>query len=135
MNASPITVEILDGAGAGRFTVNSIRELNELLDRESRRAERDEYFVLASIERAAGDMLLIGLGGEATSIEYYFGDGSDTSLGAVREGESEPVSFFAYGDESEYPPQCAIPIDVARQIIREYVEAGTLSKLVQWEPA
>lgn len=129
-----MTIEVWDGAGAGRYAVASVDELFALLDFEGRRAEHDRCFPLGAIDRSGKDMLLVGIGGESSAIEYYFGDEEESSLMAVSDGEAAPVSFYAAGHESEYPPSCAIPKETARQIIREYAENGTLSELVQWEP-
>jgi hypothetical protein len=114
--------------------VNSIRELDPLLDR-LHEEHQDVQPILATVESTSnGDSLAIGLGRPQSVLTFVPGSGDPPYFSSVGDGEGDEVLEFSFmGDLSEIPVRNAVPIAVARQAMREFIETGALSKKVRWE--
>ncbi len=111
--------------------VNSLVELDSLLDR----LHGDDQPVMAVVESPTnGDSLAIGLGRDVSVLNFVPGSGDPpyfTSLGT--DMRDEPVQFNFMGEQSEFPMRNAIPLDAARNAVREFFESGRRSSSIEWE--
>jgi hypothetical protein len=113
--------------------VMSADELEALLRRIARECKRP---VLATVRRADGDMLSIGLG-RPFSVLTYVGADEDppylTSVGGA--APAERVHFDYHGEPSEFSRHNAVGTDEAFAVVRAFVQSSglPLPQVVSWE--
>lgn len=114
-------------------TVHTIEDLDHVLDRLHQYCTAAP--VLATVELpSSGDSLSIGLGRAESVLNFVSGSGDPPYWSSVGEHEKdEAVSFIFMGELSEIPLRHLIPMAVARQAVREFVQTGKLSNKVTWE--
>jgi hypothetical protein len=113
--------------------VESVEELDELVDRLTAEAESGQPFIV-TLGRDDDSSLSIGVG-RAESVASYISPG----LGPphlISRGETEhdgPVEFVFSGEITEYPPWSAVPAEAAREALRVFYRSGELSPVIDWE--
>jgi hypothetical protein len=114
-------------------TVQTIDELDRQLDRLQQDCIAAP--VLATVELlSSGDSLSIGLGRAESVLNFVSGSGDPPYWSSVGERkEDDAVGFNFMGELSEIPLRHLIPIDMARQAVRDFVQSGKLSARVKWE--
>jgi hypothetical protein len=114
-------------------TVHTIEDLDRVLDRLHQ--ECTAAPVLATVELpSCGNSLSIGLGRAESVLNFVSGSGTPPYWSSVGEHEKdEAVSFNFMGELSEIPLRHLIPMGVARQAVREFVQTGRLWHKVTWE--
>jgi hypothetical protein len=114
-------------------TVHTIEDLDQLLDRLQQDCTTAP--VLATVKLpSSGDSLSIGLGRAESVLNFVSGSGDPPYWSSVGEHEEdEAVGFNFMGELSEIPLRHLIPLDLARQAVRDFVQTGKLSHKVTWE--
>jgi len=113
--------------------IGTVEELDRLLDRIQQ--ENIPSPVLVTVElQSSGDSLSIGLGRNESVLNFVSGSGNPPYWSSVGEHEEdEAVGFNFMGELSEIPLRHLIPLDLARQALRDFVRTGKLSQIVKWE--
>ena len=113
--------------------IGTVEELDRLLDQLQQ--ENIPSPVLVTVELpSSGDSLSIGLGRNESVLNFVSGSGNPPYWSSVGEHEEEEaVSFNFMGELSEIPLRHLIPLDLARQAVRDFVSTGKLSQKVKWE--
>jgi hypothetical protein len=111
----------------------TVEELDRLLDQLQQ--ENIPSPVLVTLELpSSGDSLSIGLGRAESVLNFVSGSGNPPYWSSVGEHEEdEAVGFNFMGELSEIPLRHLIPLDLARQAVRDFVRTGKLSQKVKWE--
>lgn len=115
----------------GETEVASVDELDAVLD-GLHNAGLPLLVVVESSNQ--GDSLAIGLGRNVSVLNFVCGTGepaSFTSLGL--DERDEPVEFNFMGAQSEFPLRNTIPVAVARQALREFIQTGGRTSSITWE--
>ena len=113
--------------------IGTVEELDRLLDQLQQ--ENIPSPVLVTVElQSSGDSLSIGLGRKESVLNFVSGSGNPPYWSSVGEHEEdEAVGFNFMGELSEIPLRHLIPLDLARQAVRDFVRTGKLSQIVKWE--
>lgn len=115
------------------LVIGTVEELDRLLDQLQR--EHTSSPVLVTVELpSTGDSLSIGLGRAESVLNFVSGSGNPPYWSSFGEHEeNEAVGFNFMGELSEIPLRHLIPLDLARQAVRDFVRTGKLSSNVKWE--
>lgn len=113
--------------------IGTVEELDRLFDQLQQ--ENIPSPVLVTVELpSSGDSLSIGLGRAESVLNFVSGSGNPPYWSSVGEHEEdEAVDFNFMGELSEIPLRHLIPLDLARQAVRDFVRTGKLSQKVKWE--
>ena len=103
---------------ASEQKVGSIDEMDRLLDELHTRGEP----ILAAVElKPSGDSLTIGLGREASVLNFVSGSGNPPYFTSRGSAERDDVVWFSFmGDLSEFPMHQTVPVSAARQAMRHF---------------
>lgn len=114
-------------------TVHTIEDLDLVLDQLQKGSTAAP--ILATVELpSSGDSLSIGLGREESVLNFVSGSGDPPYWSSVGKYEEEDaVIFNIMGEFSEIPLRHLIPMDAARQVVRDFAQTGKLSDKVTWE--
>ena len=114
-------------------SLSTVSELDRLLGQIHE--DHEDSPVLVSIElSSSGDSLTIGLGRAESVLNYVSRSGDPHYWSSVgKRQESAATAFNFMGQLSEIPNRHLIPIDIARQAIRDFVQTGKLPRSVEWE--
>jgi Immunity protein Imm1 len=122
--------------------VNSIEELDEVLDRWHAELMADEDARLVTLSASPDLSLTIGLGNEESVLNWT--DESDTSAPYMTtrnpdydfntpDDDDEEDMEFAFGNTwNQYPTRVLIPIVTAREAMREFFTTGNRPTNVDW---
>jgi hypothetical protein len=111
----------------------SIDEVEDLLDRLHDRFKNGDP-TLVSIALATRDSLSIGLGRDASVLNHVREDRNPPYyISTGGGGETEGIWFRFGGEWSEYPTRNAVPISVARAVMRQFCKTGKLPQSIEWE--
>ena len=81
-----------------------------------------------------GDSLSIGIGSDMSILHFVAASGDPPYYASVGDEDADDVVVFEFrGEFTEYPRRQCIPTDQARQVVREFVDKGTLSRDIRWE--
>jgi hypothetical protein len=113
--------------------VSSVAALDELLDELSRQAEGERPFIVELVADS-GATVSIGLG-RPLSVANFVPASLDPPYLQSSGGDSsaEELVFYYQGDYSEFPPESGIPIDQARQCLRQFLTNGELPSNIAWQ--
>jgi len=118
-------------SGHSQRAAGSVGELDSLLDQVHAHGKP----VMVVVEALCnGNSLAIGLGRDKSVLNFVPGSGDPpyfTSLGA--EDRDEAIEFDFMGESSEFPVRNSVPIDTARQAMRDFLQTGELSAIIEWE--
>ena len=120
------------GEGPQSIQVATVEELDALLDRVDAEARVGQRPVLALVGLGGTRYLTVGLGDDDVGLTYN--DSSDwrswSSLGDLT-GDDE-VGFWMGNQPTYVRRRELVPIDLARQAVRELYDTGERSQLVRW---
>jgi hypothetical protein len=122
------------GDGPQETTVSTIAELDALLDRITAEAARTGRPELPTLYDNKGRSLAIGVA-DRLSVLSWSDDSADddTALSQGDETVTGEVKFF-YGNQfSFFPSTALIPIEQARQAMRQFMTAGIRPTVVRWQ--
>jgi hypothetical protein len=115
--------------------VNSLADLDALLDEIAAASERDEKPRLVSVSLSDGTSLALGLG-RRESILHFVSASADPPYFTSR-GEDprddEVVHFFFQDSWTEFPVKNLIPLARAREAVRLFAKDGRRPQNVEWE--
>ena len=116
----------------GAKSVGSPQELVDLLRRIAAECPRP---VIATVVRADGDQLSVGLGRPVSFMTYIPAD-NDPSYYSVVGAEADGEVCFDYAEEpSFYAARNTVPIEIAREVACRFAQSSglPLPDLVAWE--
>jgi hypothetical protein len=119
------------GRSRNPVSVADEEHLTALLDKAS--ADAATSFTTAELRSPGGAACAIGLGREvsvATFSASYAEPPYYVSHGRL--GFSEPLVFFHDGHWTEFEPEAAIPVEVARTALADFFTTGSLPSNVKW---
>lgn len=117
-------------------TVSTVDELDAMLDRivAVERYRRDP--VMAEVTSVDEQRVLqIGLGYPTFSVLQWYDLTVDGPEALVSEGTTDASGFGGYnygGTWTEFDATTAVPVDVARDAVREFAETGSRPTCVSW---
>lgn len=120
--------------GDGEQCVRTVQQLDDLLDRLHAEYEGGVPVLVVIESPMNGDSLAVAVGSSISVVSFVSGSGDPpyfTSLGA--HSDEGTIEFNFMGHLSECSRTNAVPIDVAREVVRQFFRTGALSELVQWE--
>lgn len=88
---------------------------------------------------AHGHQVILGLGLPESFVQIQHQDDPENQPALVTVGNASAhgsVAFYLLGSQhTEIPRRNLIPVDSARRLARQFLESGTVSAEVAWEPA
>jgi hypothetical protein len=122
------------GDGPQETTVSTIAELDALLDRITAEAARTGRPELPTLYDNKGRSLAIGVADRLSVLSWSDDNADDdTALSQGDETVTGEVKFF-YGNQfSFFPSTALIPIEQARQAMRQFMTAGIRPTVVRWQ--
>lgn len=114
-------------------TVNSVKELDEFLDKLTQETKDDLPFT-ATLTYKDGSSLSIGLGRDGSALSYISSSLDPPyymSLGDSR--RKEPIEFVFGNEMTELPPWSTIPTENAREALRYFFKTGKLWSQIKWK--
>ncbi len=116
----------------GASSVGSPRELVDLLRRIAAECPRP---VIATVVRADGDQLSVGLGRAASFLTYIPSDNDPPYFSVVGTETDGEVCFDYAGEPSFYAARNTVPFEVALVVACRFAESSglPLPDLVAWE--
>lgn len=123
------------GKSESTSVVESIEELEALLDRLHLDAAKGEP-ILVTVERVQdGDSLTIGVGREMSVLNFVSSDGDPPYF--ISRGDNndddQTVHFYFMGSWSEFPLKNTVPLERARAAIRHFWKTGVRDPTIGWE--
>jgi hypothetical protein len=123
------------GDGPQETGVSGTAELDRLLDGITADAKHTGRPELPTLYDDRGRSLAIGVGDQSSLLVWTEDDSDGSSLlsQGVTQGGGDEVGFF-YGNQYSYFPATAlIPIDLAREAMRQFITSGTRPTVVAWQ--
>jgi hypothetical protein len=115
-----------------RKQFTSERELDRLIDHLTETAEAAQPFTVEIHAHPKTAMeIIVGL----NISSLLFSSATESPQNAGSRGSwtgDEWIEFLHRGEPSEKPIKCFIPVEVAREAVREYFRTGQLPKHIQW---
>jgi len=111
---------------------HSVAEIDRLLDRAH--AENSSKAPLLAVVTYRGYGVCVGLGIDPTVVEIHYPpcDG-EYYTSTAKDGTSEElVDFFNRQGHYQYRRNAFVPLDEARQAVREFLETGYLTERIHW---
>lgn len=120
-------------AGEVIMPINNLRDLDRALDDLAAKALKGGPLIVEMISPLE-DRLLIGIVQSSAFLSFEQASGNPPYMITVGSAEkSGTVKFDFEGELTEIPRRYCIPLNSARQAIREYFQTGELSKALDWE--
>jgi hypothetical protein len=114
--------------------VNSINELDLVLDELHAEFSRGEPVLVVLELSETGDSLAIGLGRDESVLSYVPGDKNPPYFTSTSEKDIGGTLVFRFmGDCSEFPLRNTVPIKATREAVRYFWRTGRLTTELKWE--
>ena len=120
----------LSWAADGSVLVNSVPELDKVLDTLEEEARSGEPFIVQLI-LPNGDMGM-GLGENETVLDFISGSEKPPYYSSTGGRGNSNLVFYYYGSWSEFTPDQAVPLALGREAMRYFLVNGTLAPFVAW---
>jgi hypothetical protein len=120
--------------GGGEIEVGTEADLDTLLDRLDEEAAASKPTIVR-VEASNGATLGIGLGRSQSVLSFEASLDPPYFLSAAEEqaGEEPFLVFFYDGHWTEFPRRAAIPIQLAREAVREFARTARRPTVLEWE--
>ena len=115
--------------------VNSVEELDLLLDLLDQRALEVRGGISFGVQLEVNDetTMLIVLGGKVSHAEFYSDHGRPLAVGSRGPwDDDELIAFNVWGQRSEMPKRFCVPIEDAREALRQYFRTGRRPDNIAW---
>jgi hypothetical protein len=112
--------------------VSTAEELDQRLDALDEQARDSQPFV-AELVRPDGAVLSIGLGRDASVLNYSASADPPSFTSCDPDGgQNGTIVFHYYGHWSEFPADAAVPMDDAREAVRSFFADGQRPSNIAW---
>lgn len=111
----------------------TVEDVDRLLEALHARYRGDDP-QLVTVELDGGDSLAIGVGQDRSVLNYVSGSKDPPYFTSTGELDlDEPIAFMFNGSLSEFPMRNSVPMQAAREAVKEFCTTGALSPSIAWE--